>query len=166
MNANALPLLNRGDRRPPIPSPAAWLGGTGLIPFAALAAGAAAGGPELRANLLEWLIRYGAVIVTFIGALHWGVLMRSPGAPPHDQWRHLGWSVVPALGAWLALALPPAAALAALIALFAVQLVMDRRLAMAQDLVPWFLRLRTRLTLVAVACLGLALPAALRAPVA
>lgn len=166
MNANTLLFENRGDRRPRIPPAPAWLGGTGLIPFVALAAGAVAAQPQAQAIFLEWLIRYGAVIVTFVGALHWGVLMRSPIAPPEDQWRHLAWSVVPALGAWITLALPPAAALAALIVLFSAQLGMDRRLAKTQELVPWFLRLRIRLTLVAIACLGAVLAARLPSPAA
>lgn len=146
-----------GSGKPRIPIPAAWLGGTGLVPFVALTAAAAIAGPEARAVLIEWLVRYGAVIVTFVGALHWGVLMRQPDAPPGEQWLHLGWSVVPALGAWVALGFGPQVALAVLIALFALQLVMDRRLVLAQNLVPWFLRLRIRLTAVAVLSLGAAL---------
>jgi hypothetical protein len=43
---------------------------------------------------------------------------------------------------------------------------MDRRLAKTQDLVPWFLRLRIRLTLVAIACLGAVVAARLPAPAA
>lgn len=147
----------RGSSRPPIPAPAAWLGGTGLIPFVALAAAAAMAAPDSRGLLVEWLIRYAAVIVTFVGALHWGVLMRQPDSRPAEQWLHLGWSVVPALGAWIALGFGPRTALAALMVLFALQLVMDRRLVLHHDLVAWFLRLRVRLTLVAMAALATAL---------
>jgi hypothetical protein len=166
VSENALLIASRGNRRPPIPSSAAWLGGAGLIPFVALAAGVAAAGPPAQAIFLDWLVRYGAVIVTFVGALHWGVSMRSPGARPDDERLHLAWSVVPALGAWIALALPPGAALCVLIGLFAVQLVMDRWLASTHDLVPWFIPLRIRLTLAAIASLATALAAMLAASTA
>jgi hypothetical protein len=150
---------DRPTSRPPIAKPAAWLGGTGLIPFVALAAAGIAGPPDIRATAIEWLVRYGAVIVTFVGAVHWGVLMRDRDASPSELWIHLGWSVVPALGAWVAMALGSPAGLIALMALFAAQLVMDRRLLLRHDLVPWFFRLRVRLTLVAIAALGAALAA-------
>lgn len=153
-----------GSGKPRIPTPAAWLGGTGLVPFVALAAAAAVTDPDDRAVLIEWLVRYGAVIVTFVGALHWGVLMRQPDAGRDEQWRHLGWSVIPALGAWAALGFAPHLALATLIALFTLQLAMDRRLVLAQNLVPWFLRLRVRLTVVAVLSLGAALVVVERPP--
>ncbi len=143
--------------KPRIPAPAAWLGGAGLVPFVALVAAAALAGPEARAVLIEWLVRYGAVIVTFVGALHWGALMRQPDAGRDEQWLHLGWSVIPALGAWVALDFAPPLGLATLIALFALQLAMDRRLVLIQNLVPWFLRLRIRLTIVAVVSLAAAL---------
>ena len=57
-----------------LPRHVAWLGYGGLLPFVGLAA-LAGFDPH---HLLAWsdaLVGYGAVILSFIGALHWGVAM-------------------------------------------------------------------------------------------
>lgn len=95
----------------PLPTPARLLGPAGLIPFAALAAGIWAGwagaGPALAA--------YGATILAFLGAVHWGLALAAAGtAGETDEriaWGRLGLGVVPSLVAWVALLLPLAAGL-------------------------------------------------------
>jgi hypothetical protein len=154
MTASVFSAADRASSGRTVPTAAAWLGGAGLIPFVVLAVAAATASTDVRPLLIEWLIRYAAVIVTFVGALHWGVLMRKPEAAPREQWLHLGWSIVPALLAWAALGVGPRMALLVLMVLFALQLAMDRRLVRHHDVVAWFLRMRVRLTLVALTALA------------
>jgi hypothetical protein len=129
------------------------LGYAGLLPFVAGA-------------LLVWLVRedahpyvalalaaYGAVIVSFLGGIHWGLAFRHAEPPTHL----LAWGVVPSIVAWLAVMMPPNAALvihgAMLVGCYAV----DRHLYATQGVAHW-LTLRFRLS--AIAALGCFLGAA------
>ena len=85
---------------------ARWLGYGGLIPFLVLA----------PVSLLDshhgftWsdaLFAYGAVILSFVCALHWGFAMALPGLDEARRVRTVLWSVVPSLMAWPALLLVP-----------------------------------------------------------
>ncbi|WP_209318502.1 DUF3429 domain-containing protein [Falsiroseomonas selenitidurans] len=75
------------------------LGAAGLLPFLLLALALAAGFPQAGPALAA----YGATILAFLGAVHWGLALAAPG--PADPAR-LVLGVVPALLAWLALLLP------------------------------------------------------------
>ena len=127
-----------------LPLTARRLAHAGLVPFVAGA-------------LLVWLVRedahpyvtaalsaYAAVIVSFLGGIHWGLAFRQPEPPT----LLLGWGVVPSLVAWLAVTMPPAAGLVIhggmLVACYAV----DRRIYPAQGVGHW-LTLRFRLSAVA-----------------
>lgn len=84
----------------------AWiLGLLGLLPFAgcALAALAVAG---WQAEAMVWLRGYGAVILSFLGAVHWGFALRAPDAEAPSAPARLVGGVLPSLVAWLALLLP------------------------------------------------------------
>lgn len=139
-----------------LPASPAVLGYGGLIPFVALAAGAALGGAHadfLRAGLFA----YGAVILAFVGALHWGYAVAAPGLSTAQRASLYRWSVVPALLAWPALLLYARPAAALLIGGLALQYWRDRRLCAATGgalLPPWYLRLRLHLTLVACASIA------------
>lgn len=102
-----------------LPFPAFWLGLSGLIPFAACAAGAFIGPEPWRGFALSALIGYGAVILAFLGAVHWGLAL---AATAEAEARHartrLTLGVLPALIAWGSLMLPAWAALTVLIAGF------------------------------------------------
>lgn len=102
-----------------LPFPAFWLGLGGLIPFAACAAGTFIGPEGWRGLALIALIGYGAVILAFLGAVHWGLAL---AATAEAETRHartrLTLGVVPALIGWGALMLPAWAALTVLIAGF------------------------------------------------
>lgn len=137
---------------PALPRHVAWLGYGGLLPFIALAA-LAGGDPHHRLAWSDALAGYGAVILSFIGALHWGVAMSAPGLDPARRRRAFVWSVVPALLAWPATLL--AGSLAPLILLlgFVLHIVQDKMLAEPAGLPVWYLPLRWRLTVVACICL-------------
>ena len=88
----------------PLPRSVAWLGYGGLLPFLLPALIA----PFDAAHGSVWLEiqrAYGAIILSFVGALHWAFAMQ-PGIADDDRHRHFIWSVVPALIGWLALILP------------------------------------------------------------
>ena len=129
------------------------LGYAGLIPFVVLA----------PASLLDthhgitWsdaLFAYGAVILSFVCALHWGFAMALSGLSTAERTRCFVWSVVPSLMAWPATVLPPAAGSLLLITGFAAHLVQDHRLAARTSLPAWYLPLRWRLTVTACVCLA------------
>ena len=120
------------------------LGYAGLVPFALGA-------------LLVWLVRadahpyvtlalsaYAAVIVSFLGGIHWGLALRKSDPPAHL----LLWGVVPSLVAWLAVMMPPAAGLVILGAMLVACYAVDRRLYAEQGVAHW-LMLRFRLSAVA-----------------
>ncbi|HYC02238.1 MAG TPA: DUF3429 domain-containing protein [Azospirillaceae bacterium] len=130
------------------------LGYAGLIPFAAGALAC-----WLDPAWLPWapdyaLAAYGAVILSFVGAVHWGRLV-APGAArdPHAAGWFV-WSNVPALLGWAALLLPAAARLALLIAALALAWAVDRHAFATGRYPAWFARLRTHLTLGACASLA------------
>ena len=70
---------------------ALWLGYAGLIPFVAGAALAWLIQPEWRPFTAAALSAYAAVIVSFLGGIHWGIGFRD-GTP-----RLFLWGVVPSL---------------------------------------------------------------------
>lgn len=137
------------------------LGHAGLIPFA-LSALAAWWDPARHTFWLEAVNAYGAVILSFVGALHWGLAMGRPDWPLAQRQRAFGWSVVPAVLGWLALLTPHAGLTASiLIAGFAAQLWQDSRLRHRAGVPPWFWPLRVRLTVGAVLSLAVAGAAAI-----
>ena len=131
-----------------LPVNARRLGAAGLLPFAAGA-------------LLVWLVRepeaqgfvaqalsvYAALIVSFLGGIHWGLAFRH-AEPPMPL---LLWGVVPSLVAWPAVLMPAWSGLVVhgvmLVACYAV----DRRLYVAEGVARW-LTLRFRLSAVAALC--------------
>ncbi len=142
----------------PAPSPdatpprhVAWLGYGGLVPFVGLAA-ASLLGVQPRATS-QALLAYGAVILSFVGALHWAFAMLLPQlAVMRRTWMY-AWSTVPALMAWCALLLEPRVGSVIVVMAFALHYLQDRRLS-AQGLLPaWYLPLRLRLSMVAIVCL-------------
>jgi len=81
-----------------LPPAAAWMGYLGLLPFFATALGVWIG----PVWLAGWLLAYGAIILSFVGAIHWGLVMgRGEASAAVFQA-----SVVPALVGWAALLVP------------------------------------------------------------
>lgn len=135
-----------------LPRTVAWLGYGGLLPFLALT----------PASLLDhhhgavWsdaLYAYGAIILSFIGALHWGLAMSLPELTERQRSACFAWSVVPALIAWPAVLFSPPLAAPLLVVGFIAHYLQDRRLARQATLPGWYLPLRLRLSSVAVVCL-------------
>lgn len=135
-----------------LPRHVAWLGYGGLLPFIVLVA-LAGSDPHHRLAWSDALAGYGAVILSFIGALHWGVAMSAPGLDPVRRRRAFVWSVVPALLAWPATLLAGSLAPLILVPGFVLHIVQDKSLVGPAGLPAWYWPLRWRLTVVAVICL-------------
>jgi len=138
-----------------IPTVVVFLGYGGLIPFVCLTAATIFSARYSDASGHSLLI-YAAVILSFVGAINWGVAMASSDLSEAQRNYLWIWSVAPALIAWLAHFFQPTVASGILIAGFIAQYVQDRRLARTTSLSVWYIPLRLRLTSVACACLAIA----------
>ena len=127
---------------------ARWLGYAGLIPFFSLALLSLTAPASLAQWATQALMAYGAVILSFVGALHWARGLDSSDAATSAGL--LTVSVMPALVAWLALLLPVAFGLVLLAAGFALLYAYDRN---AWRWRSWFLSMRSHLTAGAVGSL-------------
>ena len=138
------------DDTPNAPPLANLMGFGGLIPFF-VCAGAAHSGVAPWAGLALVICGiYAAVILSFVGAVHWGLAMQSDRSP-----RWFVWSVLPALYAWLPIVfLDARTALLALMPGFLLCWSVDRRAAEAGLLPGWYMRLRHMLTLGAMMALA------------
>jgi hypothetical protein len=88
----------------PSPKRVALLGYGGLLPFIGLSIGSVVD----HHHALIWvdaLHAYGAVILSFVGALHWGFAMLANDLDDAERDARYLWSVIPALLAWPALLL-------------------------------------------------------------
>jgi Protein of unknown function (DUF3429) len=90
------------------PRIAQWLGYGGLLPFVGLAGAALWLGPLESTRITAALLAYGASILSFMGAIHWGLAMGGGAAPDSKL---LLWGVMPSLVAWVALLLGTATGL-------------------------------------------------------
>jgi len=128
--------------------PSHWalrLGYGGLIPFLGLAAALWLAPPGNWPLAGMALLGYGATIASFLGAIHWGLVMREGLAQPVPS---LLWGVVPGLLGWAALLLGHAAGLMLMAAVLWACFAVDRVLYPRYRLQAW-LPMRLRLTLVA-----------------
>lgn len=127
------------------PGPVALkIGYAGLLPF-------------LLGALLVWLVRadahpyatlmlscYAAVVLSFLGGVHWGLGMRQPDASPTVFW----WGVLPGAAAWVGVMMPPYAGLVVHGVMLVACYLVDRRTYPLLGAAAW-LTLRFRLTVVA-----------------
>lgn len=139
-----------------LPSSAVLLGAAGVLPFLGLALAALSRGEPEATRLVGLLVGYGAVILSFLGAVHWGLVLAAPQADRAALRLSLG--VLPALAGWVALWLDgtgvPALALALLIAAFLVVVGVERSFADRGWLPGGYLWLRYMLTLAVVLILA------------
>ncbi len=152
-----------------LPASVRWLGYGGLLPFVVLAAGSFTAA-EYAALCRLALVLYAALILSFVGALHWAFAMTLPNLSAGKRTECFFWSVAPALLAWPAAILIAVSAkisyasiffgykvaAAPLIIGFVANYIQDFRLARVASLPAWYLPLRLRLTAVACVCLAVA----------
>lgn len=138
------------------PKLALLLGYAGLVPFVSGALGIWITPEGWRVMVLTALLDYAAVILAFMGAIHWGLAMRAENASEPAQLQ-LGLSVVPPLLGWLAISsgMPISLALPLCLLAFGGLYAADLR-AVNLGLAPqWYPSLRRPLTIVV--CLSLLL---------
>ncbi len=134
------------------------LGLAGLIPFVAHTVVVGLIGPPFSYIAVASQILYAALILTFIGALHWGVLLVAGSVFTQRQIvLRLIWSVTPSLAAFVFAQLTYPKPLLLLAACMVVALIVDWRLygGAAPTRTVSFLPLRLVLTVVASSCLVL-----------
>ena len=121
------------------------LGYAGLIPFVLLAALLWLVDAELLPFVAIALGGYAAAIASFLGGVHWGIGFMQGN---HAARFHFLWGVVPSLLAWLALMMPPYAALPLLGLTLVICYAVDVKTYPPAGLSQW-LPMRLRLTIVA-----------------
>ena len=129
---------------PPVSDTARHLGHLGLLPFVLGALLVWVVNDEARPYAAQALAAYAAVIVSFLGGIHWGLGFRQ-SAPPASLFI---WGVLPSLVAAAALLLPPRHGLSVHAVMLLLCYAVDRRVYPAYGLQAW-LRLRWHLSLVA-----------------
>ena len=134
----------------PPPSVALVWGWMGVVPLAACAIAALALTPETAALASRVAIAYGAIILTFIGGVHWGLAMKDIDAS--TQLYTVG--IVPSIVALCAVLAPPVAGIPVLIAGFIALLGYDLWVVRRAFAPRWYARLRVPLTLSVVTCLA------------
>lgn len=134
---------------PQPPRLAILLGYAGLIPFISGAIGIWITPAAWRADVLTALLHYAAVILAFMGAIHWGLAMARERQDDAAH-RQLGLSVLPALLGWLAISngLPALLALGVLFAGFIGLYLADVHAARLELAPRWYPALRKPLTAV------------------
>lgn len=137
------------------PKLAVGLGMAGLVPFVTGALGLWITPEVWRERVLEELIAYAAVILAFMGAIHWGLTMRADEASDKAPVQ-VGLSVIPPLLGWVALSLPVNFGLPVIFVAFAALYFADIW-AVRHGLAPvWYPALRKPLSIAVVVSLVLA----------
>jgi hypothetical protein len=124
-----------------------WLGYGGLIPFAALAAGSLLlSDPALRVQCLLLLQVYGLSIISFVGAISWGIALMASNHHETLRRQLFLWSVVPSLIGCASILLSASAGCLLLAATAALAFVVDMRTLSVLGLPVAWRRLRLHLT--------------------
>jgi hypothetical protein len=140
-----------------LPPAAIALGLAGLLPFIFCGIGALE--PQARASTwLLALLGYGAVILSFLGGIHWGFVLRpEPGMTDRGIATRLALGVVPSLIGWVAVVaavvLPAEVGLAVLIAGFIVTVGGEERLRRETSFPAGYMAFRWTLSLLVVMAL-------------
>ncbi|MFM9989829.1 MAG: DUF3429 domain-containing protein [Burkholderiaceae bacterium] len=128
------------------------LGYGGLVPFISLAAFSFFVSPAHRPAVIFSLLAYAVTIVSFLGAIHWGLTMIENN-PSKQQ---LVWGVAPSLMGWISLMVQVELGLLLVAAVLFLCLIIDWKIYPNFELDHW---LRMRLILSIVAIISTVLPA-------
>jgi hypothetical protein len=129
------------------PSAALRLGYLATLPFLTGAVLVWIVDPASRAIVAQALSAYAAVVVAFIGAIHWGIAF----SQPRPATGSFVWGIVPSLVAWIAVLSPPSIGLVVHAVTLVVCYLVDRATYPMAGVAAW-LPLRLRLTIVATLC--------------
>jgi Protein of unknown function (DUF3429) len=149
-----------------MPTSAILLSILGLVPFIGCGLAALGSDAAMAERMLTALIAWGALMLAFVGGLHWGLVLREPESgpavvpeskPAPGRHMRIGLAVLPLILGWVALLLPLVAAtwlaLLLLIATYIAVLVAEHHASRRFVLPSRYLWLRWGFTVVAVAML-------------
>ena len=137
-----------------VPIAAVALGAFGAVPFVFFAASGFLMQGQYQSTMILALVAYGAVILSFLGGIHWGLAIAELGTRLQAApWRRLSLSVVPSLVGWAALMMPGAFGLLTMAFAFVGMLWIDVTASKTGEAPSWYPRLRWPLTLVVVVSL-------------
>ncbi len=147
-------IFQKVERTARIPNLVTHLGYAGLIPFVTLAV-VLWNAPEIYLEQIhQALLSYAAIILSFMGAVHWGMAMaqKDQSIKPFQ----LAVSVIPALIAWFSSMTSPIWNYSILIFTFILLCLIDSFFVKQEDAPDWYLLLRIPLTVVVVISLIIA----------
>ena len=137
-----------------VPLSAGWLGGLGAVPFIGLAGAMPFLTDAPRLFVAHALLAYGAIILSFLGGVHWGLAIRSPGSVDNGELKaRLIVSVVPSFIGWIALLIGNKTGLLILAIAIVAMLFVDLQASRVGPAPPWYAKLRIPLTCVVVTTL-------------
>jgi len=131
-----------------IPNSALVLGLSGLLPFVFLGAIYVYQSPDVNSEIRSALLAYGAIILSFLGGVRWGVAMSE--ASPTRIISQLCVSIMPSVVGWIAFLIKNQIGLFILTAAFFLILLLDYKLPGAPN---WYFRLRALLSSAVIASL-------------
>lgn len=127
------------------------LGYAGLLPFALLLLIAVFANGQLALQATASMLFYAAMILTFVGAVHWGSVLSAADNNDAEQ-KRLYWAVTPSLLGWLALMLSAPWSIVLLVTAFLLCWWVDRKFYLKAGLL-WYQSMRNHLTFAVVAAL-------------
>ncbi len=127
---------------------------TGALPFLSASLSLVAGGPFHQTTSVVILITYGAVILSFLGGIQWGLALKMMDTAPKSATRLFALSVLPSLLAWgvLMFMINPHMQLIALLGILVGVWAVDGLLAVQQLIPAWFFKLRSLITAIVGLC--------------
>ena len=141
-----------------LPPLAIILGAAGVIPFVLFGFAAVGGAPDPALRATQALVGYGAVIMSFLGAVHWGFMLGEREEERAVRAR-LVLGVLPALVGWAAVLasiyLGPVLGLAIVIAGFVALLVVEHRANRLGLMPAGYMALRWVISVVVIALLAM-----------
>jgi len=120
-------------------------GYSGLLPFILMLIGYYYATGNIKIFFLNAFLAYSAVILSFIGAVHWGVVLKEDAF--NNATRSLLLAMMPSLIGWVALLCPPLIALIIFAIIFPCFFVYEWLNNLNILLPRWYLKLRVQLTL-------------------
>ena len=138
-----------------VPAWALWLGWLGLIPFVAGALAALVLPDRVAIQSLSMVLAYGAVVLSYLGGVRWGLAMAEYGGPAAPMtWVN---AIVPPTVGWLANLMALAPGLTLLTLAYLAAFFFDMAMVRAGRAPAWYAALRRPLSAVTIASLGISL---------
>lgn len=134
---------------PPVPRSLGW---AGVTPFLFSTILVWSDTPAFYQMGLHSILFYGAIILSFLGGVHWGLELKNI-YPTVSLLSGYSLSILPSLAAFLSLYLPPLVALMILGSGFLGVMVMDRKLVQRRSAPDWYAKLRYQLSVAVLLCL-------------